>query len=359
MTESEANGQKPRSLLRRMGKAFFILLWAFVILCTAAWSVMFLLFSPLESDLLRRVLAGVFVIGTLLAFIVFTKRWRTTLAYLVVFAGLVAWYYSIAPSNDRDWATEVSKLASADINGNLVTIRNIRNFDYRSVKDFTPAWYDRTFDLDKLRSVDMMIITWGSKAIAHVIVSFGFEGDQYVAFSIEMRDLKGQKHSMLRSFFRNYELTYVVADERDVVRVRTNYREPHEQVHLFRTRMPVENARKLFMSYVEEVDRLSREPAWYNALEDNCTTGVLQRIHQAYKGRARYNWKILLPGYAGEYAYDCGMLDSSMPFAELNERCLINARAEAADKAPDFSKRIREGVPMPAPFTMQEFLSGK
>lgn len=357
---SDAASCKPRrSRLRRLGKALLVLLWTLVILCTAGWSVMFLWYSPLDSDLVRGVLAAIFGVGTLLAFIVFKKRWRTTLAYLAVFAALVIVYYRIPPSNDRDWAPEVSRLASADINAKLVTIRNIRNFDYRTVKDFTPAWYDRTFDLDKLRSVDMMVITWGSKAIAHVIVSFGFEDDQYVAFSIEMRDRKGQKHSLMRSFFRNYELVYIVADERDVVRVRTNFRQPHEQVHLYRSRIPIENARKLFLSYVSEVDQLSREPAWYNTLEDNCTTGVLQRIHQSYQGRARYNWKILLSGYAGEYAYDCGMLDSSMPFAELSERCLINAKAEAANDAPDFSVRIREGLPMPAPFTMQEFLSGK
>lgn len=110
------------------------------------------------------------------------------------------------------------------------------------------------------------------------------------------------------------------------------------------------------MSYAHEVDQLAHKPVWYNTLEDNCTTGVLQRIHQSYKGVARYNWKVLFSGYAAEYSYECGMLDTSMPFPELSEKCLINAKAEAADDAPDFSRRIREGVPMPAPYTMQQFL---
>lgn len=356
MSDSPATALPHRSLARRLGKALLITLLTLMIACTAVWSAMFLWFSPIESDLVRGSLALIFLASTLLAFIIFKKRWRTTLAYFAVFAALVTCYYRIEPSNDRDWAPQVERLATADVNGNLVTIHNIRNFEYRTATDFTPSWYDRTFDLDKLQSVDMMLVTWGSKAIAHMIMSFGFEGDQYVAFSIEMRDRKNEKHSLMRSFFRNYELVYVVADERDVVRVRTNYRVPREQVRLYRSRLPVENARKLFLSYANEVDQLARQPAWYNTLEDNCTTGVMKRIHQSYKGRGRYNWKVLLSGYAAEYSYECGILDTTMPFAELSEKCLINDRAELADDAPDFSRRIREGVPMPPPYTMQQFL---
>jgi hypothetical protein len=201
-------------------------------------------------------------------------------------------------------------------------------------------------------------VHWGSRAIAHVMASFGFAGGEFVAFSIEMRKEAGEAGSMLRSFFRKYELIYVVADERDVIRLRTNYRQPREQVYVYGTRLPVENQRKLFLSYVEKVNELSREPEWYNTLEDNCTTGVLQRTH-AYRGRGRYNWKILLSGFAAEYAYEVGMLDTSLAFADLRERCRVNARAELADDADDFSQRIRDGIPRPEPYTLQEFQSGQ
>lgn len=344
---------------RRLLKFLLIALLTFMVFCMTVWASLFLYLSPLPNSALRSALAIAFAVGTLASFIIFRKRWRALLAYLVVFAALVTWYYSIPPRLDRDWSPEVARLPTATVNGDLVTITNIRNLDYRSETDFTPRYYDKTFDLSKLQSTDFICVFWGSPAVAHVMASFGFGGDDYVTFSIEMRAEKGEPHSLLESFFRKFELIYVVADERDVIRVRTDFRNPREQVYIYRTRLPIENQRKLFLSYVSKVDSLSHTPEWYNTLEDNCTTGVLQRIHQSYKGRARYNWKILLPGYVGEYAYDCGMLDSSMPFAELRERCLVNAKAQAAGDAPDFSKRIREGLPMPAPYTMQEFLSGK
>jgi hypothetical protein len=268
----------------------------------------------------------------------------------------VTWYFSLSPSNDRQWAPEVAVLPTATVNGNQVEIRTIRNFDYRSETDFTPRYYDKTFNLDLLQSVDLICVYWGNPAIAHIMVSFGFAGDDFVAFSIEMRKEKGEAGSLLRSFFREYELIYVVADERDVIRVRTNYRQPREQVHIYRTRLPIEDQRKLFLSYVAKVNELARRPEWYNTLDDNCTTGALRRTH-AYKHRGHYTWKVLLSGYVAEYAYELGMLDTSKPFAELSERCLVNARAELADEAKDFSLRIRDGIPLPDPYTMQEFLN--
>ncbi len=340
--------------LKRLLMVLLILLIALLVAGMTAWATLFLWLSNVPGAPLRVAMAGLFAIGTVASFAFLKRRWRTLLAFLIVFAVFVIWYYSIPASNDRQWAPEVAVLPIVTVNGNLVEIKNIRNFDYRTETDFTPRYYDKTFDLDKLQSADLICVYWGSAAIAHVIASFGFAGDDFVAFSIEMRKEKGEASSMLRSFFRKYELIYVVADERDVIRVRTNYRQPPEQAHVYRTRLPIENQRKLFLSYVAKVDELSRTPEWYNTLEDNCTTGVLQRTH-AYKGRGRYNWKLLVSGYVAEYGYDLEMLDTSMPFAELRERCLVNSKAELADKADDFSMRIRNGIPLPEPYTLQEF----
>ena len=343
--------------MRRAARALLLLFLTLLVTGMTAWGSVFLWLSNLPGEPLRMALAGTFAIGTFASFVLWKKRWRTLLAYLGVFTTLVIWFLSIPPSNDRVWAPEVAVLASATVKGNLVAIKNIRNFDYRTETDFTPQYYDKTFDLDRLRSADLISVTWGIPAIAHVFVSFGFGGDDFVAFSIEMRPEEGEINSMTRSFFRQYELIYIVADERDIIRVRTNYRQPREQVRVYRTRLPIEDQRKLFLSYVGKVDSLSRTPEWYNTLEDNCTTGVVHRT-EAYKGRGHYTWKTLLSGYTAECAYDIGMLDTSMPFSELSKRCLVNARAEAADKAADFSLRIREGMPMPPPMTMQEFQPG-
>ncbi len=343
--------------MRRVGRVLFVMLLILIVTGMTLWSTLFLWLSNLPGEPIRIALASIFAIGTLASFIILKKRWRTLLVFLGVFAVLVIWFFSIPPSNNRQWVPEDAALATATVNGHLVEIKNIRNFDYRTETDFSPRYYDKTFDIDKIESVDLITVYWGNPAIAHVITSFGFGGNDFVAFSIELRPEKGEVNSMIRTFFRKYELMYVVADERDVIRVRTNYRQPREDVHVYRTKLPIENQRKLFLSYVAKVNALSRTPEWYNTLQDNCTTGVLQRT-ESYNRRGRYNWKVLLSGYAAEYAYDLGMLDTSMPFAELSQRCLVNAKAEAADKAEDFSLRIRKGLPMPKPITLQEFQSG-
>jgi hypothetical protein len=344
-----------RSFLRRFTRRVLVLAATTIVLIAGIWATAALSMSNLDGAPARIWLPVLFGLIFLAVLILVRPHRRARLVAVAMVVAVAVWYFTIFPSNDRNWAPEVARLPTATVNGNLVEIKNIRNFDYRTVSDFTPRYCDKIFDLDELQSADLICVYWGSPAIAHVMTSFGFGGDDYVAFSIEMRNEKGEANSMVGSLFRNYELIYIVADERDVIRVRTNYRDPREQVHIYRTRLPIEDQRKLFLSYVAKVDELSRNPEWYNTLEDNCTTGVLKRT-ESYKARARYTWKVLLSGYAAEYGYDLGMLDTSMPFAELSERCLVNAKAEAASDAPDFSTRIREGIPLPKPMTMQEFL---
>jgi hypothetical protein len=330
---------------------------AIVVVALLAWGVLFLWFSNLPYAPLRAALAGCFAAGTVAGFVFIKPRRRALAGFLVVFAALLAWYFSIPPSNDREWAPECAVLPVAEVRDNLVVIRNIRSFEYRSDTDFTPRYYDRTFDLDKLESLDLVCVYWGIPAAAHVMTSFGFGGGEFICFSIEMRREKDEPGSMLQSFFRKYELIYIAGDERDLIRVRTNYRRPPESAYIYRTRLPVKYQRLAFLNYVRRMNGLAREPEWYHAVQDNCTTGVLKQA-DAYEGRARYTWKVLLSGFAAEYAYELGMLDSRVPFAELTERGLVNERARPADESPDFSSRIREGVPMPEPYTVQEFHTG-
>ncbi len=344
--------------MRRLGRGALIGLVALLVAGLTAWGALFLACSNLPGAPLRVTLAAALALGTPAAFLLVKRRRRVLAAFAAVCAALLVWYFALPPSNGRQWEPPVAVLATATVNGSLVEVKNVRNFDYRSVTDYTPRYYDKTFDLDKLQSADLLFVHWGMPAIAHVMASFGFGGDDFVTFSIEPRHEEGEAPSTLRSFFRNYELVYVVADERDAIRVRSNYRSPREDVHIYRTRLPIEYQRLLFLEYVEKINELAQRPRWYNTIVDNCMTGVLVHTH-AYPHRNRYSWKMLLSGYAAEEAYELRMVDTSIPFAELRQRSMVSARAQAADQAPDFSTRIREGIPMPAPLTVERFLAGE
>ena len=270
------------------------------------------------------------------------------LGFVLVWGILVGWWSTITPSNARDWQPDVAVLPSATVDGDRVTLHNIRNFAYRTATAFTPRYCDKTFDLRRLDSADLISSYWGSEAIAHLFGSFGFGGQEYVAISAEIRKERTEDYSTLKGFFKQYELIYVVADERDVIRLRTTYRQPPEEVYLYRTRVPPAQARRLFLDYVREINSLVEQPAFYNTLTTNCTTNVLFHV-RASGGIARYNWKVLLSGYAPAYAYDIGGLDTSLSFAALKQRSHINDRAQAVGDAPDFSQRIRAGLPRPPP----------
>lgn len=323
-----------------LGKALFVLLAAAI----GAWSVLAITIAGPADANLRHGLAGAFGVLWLLALLMLgMRRWRWPAAglHLAMFVAVLVWWSGIEPSNDRDWNTSVAVLPHATIEGELVTVHNVRNFDYRSETDFTPAYYDKRFDLRKLEGVDVVAVYWMGPAIAHVFLSFAFEGGEHLAVSIETRTEKDEGYSTLKGFFRQYELAYVVADERDVIRLRTNYRhDPPEDVYVFRTAGSPERGRRLFLQYMEKVTALALRPEFYNTLTTNCTTNIW--MHTLINpGHLPFSWKILASGYVPEYLYEQGRLDTGgLPFAELQKQALVNARAQAAGAA-DFSRRIR------------------
>jgi hypothetical protein len=333
--------------MRRLGKVCGGLLLGAIVTGMTVWGMGALYYSPLPA-LLRQFLAMAFGLATAWAFLRLPQRRWTLLGFGLVWGALVLWWSTIPASNSRDWQPDVAVLPYAIMDGDRVTLHNIRNFAYRTATDFTPRYYDKTFDLQQLESVDLLSVYWAGEAIAHMMVSFGFGEQDYVAISIETRKERTEDYSSIKGFFKQYELIYVVADERDVIRLRTTYRQPPEEVYLYRTRISPAQARRLFLDYVREVNHLVEQPAFYNTLTTNCTTNVLFHA-RASGGIARYNWKVLLSGYAPAYAYDLGRLDTSLSFADLKQRSHINARTQAAGEAPDFSQRIRAGLPRPAP----------
>jgi hypothetical protein len=313
---------------------------------TGIWATLAVLYSGPQDDVVRNSAAAIAALVSLVALIAvgFRRwRWRALGTYMVLFVALVVWWRGIEPSNERDWQTDVAVLPRATIEGDVVTLHNIRNFDYRSETDYTPAYYDKRFELSKLEGVDLVAVYWMGPAIAHTFISFAFAGGEHLAISIETRKEKGEGYSTIKGFFRQYELHYVVADERDVIRLRTNYRhDPPEDVYVYRLQGSIESGRAFFVDYMKQINALNAKPAFYNTLTTNCTTNIW--VHSRVNaGHLPFSWKILASGYVPEYLYEAGRLDTSVPFTELRQRAHVNARALAADKAADFSRRIRDG----------------
>jgi hypothetical protein len=189
-------------------------------------------------------------------------------------------------------------------------------------------------------------VYWAGKAIAHIMLSFGFEGKDYLAISIETRKERGESYSTLAGLFRQYELIYVVADERDVIRVRTTYRRPQEDVYVYRVRAPRQNIRRGFLDYLKTINEMHEQPRFYNTLTTNCTTSIATHTRVNPEAPA-WSWKILLSGYLPEHLYGLGRLDTTRSFAELERLSLVNARAHAANEDPAFSQSIRQRLPDP------------
>ena len=332
--------------MSRIAKVAGVVLLGLLTAATGIWATLAVLYSGPQNDLVRNSAAATAALVSLAALIavgIRRWRWRALGTYLVLFVALVVWWRGIEPSNERDWQTDVAVLPRATIEGDVVTLHNIRNFDYRSETDYTPAYYDKRFELSKLEGVDLVAVYWMGPAIAHTFVSFAFAGGEHLAISIETRKEKGEGYSTIKGFFRQYELHYVVADERDVIRLRTNYRhDPPEDVYVYRLQGSIESGRALFVDYLKQINALNVEPAFYNTLTTNCTTNIWMHS-RVNAGHPPFSWKILASGYVPEYLYEAGRLDTSVPFTELRQRAHVNARAQAADKAADFSRRIRDG----------------
>jgi hypothetical protein len=267
-----------------------------------------------------------------------TVFWSALLAVAALFA---VWWVSLLPSNDRIWQADVARTAWAEQSGNTLTIHNVRNCNYRTETDYDVRWETRTYDLSRLQALDIFITYWGSPYIAHPILSFIFDDGSHVAFSIETRKEVGEAYSAVKGFGRTYELIYIPADERDVIRLRTNYRKG-EDVYLFRTTAAPSAVRALLEEYVGRMNSLHREPEWYNALTSNCTTNVsLHAAHAQGRKSVPWDYRIIANGLGDQMMYERGRLKGGLPFDELKKQALINPAALAAGDSPEFSKLIR------------------
>lgn len=327
-------------------KALKVALWTPVVLAiliAAMWATAALAID-VRISWLGTPLAIVFALAVVTVF-VFVRPWRRALlGFALLFLIVLGWWFTLQPTNNRDWAPDVAELPGITIEGDIVTIRNVRNFEYRSETDFTPRYDTRTYDLSKLRTLDFFCSYWAGPSIAHTFLSFGFDDGQQLVLSVETRKVKGESYSAVMGFFRQYELIYIFADERDIVRVRTNFRGEH--VYMFRTRASGEKLRSALVKFLRRAEHLDTNPAWYNALTDNCTNNLFA-IGSVPPASIVFRPRILLTGYADEYLYHQGSLATQVPFDELKAESLIDAKAIAAGDSPDFSKLIRVGEIIP------------
>ena len=265
-----------------------------------------------------------------------------TAAFVVLYLCVIAWWISIPPSHDRNWRPEVAVMPRATIDGDRVHITGVRNFEYRSRNDFTVHYEERDILLSHLTGIDFYVSYWTEGPVAHTFLSFTFDNAEPLSISIETRPEVGEGFDPIASLFKQFELIYVVGDERDIVGVRAIHR--RETVYLYRLNSSADDARRLLMVYLGRINELADRPEFYHLLTNSCTINIIRYLNAA--GRVgRFQLSHLLNGLIGSYLYHSGRVNTSLPFDELRRRSLINDAAQAADDAPDFSERIRAAVP--------------
>ena len=300
---------------------------------------------PLPQTALKLAIGAwaIFALGVL--FLEISRRsWISRGVYGLALIAAVLWWAGIRPSFDHEWAPDVEHIVTGTRDGDIVTLKDVRDFDWKSETDFTPRWQTRTYDLSKLETVDLFLSYWSSPAIAHTLVSFGFEGGEHIVFSAEIRKEKGESFSSIGGFFKEFDLALIAADERDIIRLRTNIR--GEDVYRYPIHMPQAGMRELFLSYLETGNRLATVPTFYNTVTTNCTT-VVFRLLRALDPALPFDYRILLSGYLPGYIYQNQGVDTGLTEAEFRARAAISALGIAAGDSPDFSAAIRAAGTLP------------
>ena len=327
-----------------LSRSFGGLIAATWFLCRAAlvaWATLAIYYSNLPSAALRLGLAGAFAAFAVWA-LWLSRRRRMSVIMIALFLGVVAWWISIRPSHDRPWRPEVAVMPRAFIDGDRVRLTGVRNFDYRTRNDFTARYEERELQLSHLTALDFYVSYFMAGPVGHTFLSFIFDNAPPLSISIETRPEIGESFAPVASMFKQFELIYVVGDERDLVGVRTNYR--HEAVYLYRLNTSPDDARRLLLVYLARINELADRPEFYHLLTNSCTINIVRYANAA--GRVgRLDVRHMLNGLIDGYLYFSGRIDTTLPFEELRQRSLIDEAAQAADSAPDFSQRIRASLP--------------
>jgi hypothetical protein len=293
---------------------------------------------------LRTASAIVFAVGSLFAILFVKPRRRALGAIALGFALTLVWFLSIPARNDRNWRPELAVMPWAEIDGDRIRVHGVRNYEYRTEDEFDIRYDDRDFDLAKLQAVDVYYSYWDqNESVAHTMFSWDFGGADVLCLSVEVRREIGQEAGALPGMFKQFEILYILADERDVIRLRTNYR--RERVFLIRSLLTPDEGRRVLLEVLAKVNRLREEPEFYRTIGNNCTTSMVNLVNTVLPDRIPFSKKILMNGFAPELAYASHLHATDLPFDEWKRRANIDESALAAEKDPLFSRRIREGLP--------------
>ena len=323
-----------------------LLLTLVVLLPATLWGTLALWSRLPMSDPGRGTVAALFAIAMLAAIACLWTRRRVAMLVILglAWAALLGWWGAILPSNDRHWQPDMAHVANARIDGDMLTVQNVRNFRWRTDDDYDQRWETRQYRLSQLTGADLFLSYWAGESVAHAIISFDFADSDPLAFSIEIRKEAGESYSTTAGFFKTYELAIIAADERDVVKVRSTVR--GEDVRIYRLDIQRKTALALLKEYVTLASDVSAHPRWYNTLTANCTT-VIYGMAKRLDPRTDLDWRILLPGKLPSYLREHEFVSRSVPLDRLVAAARIGPRARAPDPDPDFSARIRQGVPAP------------
>ncbi|MEP6899607.1 MAG: DUF4105 domain-containing protein [Rhodanobacter sp.] len=323
-----------------IGRGVLIVLAGLITFVSGAWGA-FALWYQLPGGTVGRSAgsaAWVLLVIALAALAISRRSWMPLGVYAVTFGVLLLWWASISPSNHRVWSDDVARMLTGTVQGNEVTLQNVRDFTWRTDNDYDVRWDTRRYDLDRLATADAVLSYWGSKAIAHAMISFGFDDGSHVVFSVEIRKKRGDQYSSIGGFFRQFETILVAADERDIIRVRTNVR--GEDDYLYPLRMDKATMRSLFLSYVDAANKLHGQPAFYNTITSNCTT-IVYRMARRIDPGLPWDMRLLLTGYLPEYLYKVGVLDHTLSIDQWRARARITDQAKHSTASEDFSAAIR------------------
>ena len=304
------------------------------------WCLGAIYFFGLPGNILPLAAASLFGLGVPLALIVLPNRRRTVYGVLALCAGIILGWSQIKPSHDRNWATSFAQLPRITTEGDLIRVHNIRNFDYRTPEDFTVRYYDKTFDLNKLETADYVLSYWdGNEAIAHTLVSFGFGDGDYLTVSVETRLEQGEPQTNLGGFYKQYELIYILGDERDLLRLRSNFRK--EEVFVYPTNFNKKDIRKFFGVIIERINSIANKPQFYNTISHNCISSLTKDFSKVLEVREPFNYRWFLNGYSAELMFEHGAINSNGNFADTQRFHHINQYVQADKNGEDYSRGIR------------------
>ncbi len=267
------------------------------------------------------------------------------LVYILLFCALVVLFKLFAfllkkPTGTGEWSPDQAILPYTDIKGSTILIHNIRNCIYRTETDFDVQYYDKTISINDITGVDFIVEPFlGLKGVAHTFVSFRIRDGSFISISVEIRKRKGEHFSAWKGFFKHFELMYVLADERDIIAMRACFR--RDKVYLYPIQTTPEKAQQMFLSMLQRANKLRVKPEFYDTLANTCTTNIANHVNMVTPKKIPWSHKVFAPSFSDELAYEVGLIDNTLPFAETKKRALINNRADAALNDPSFSKLIR------------------